>query len=254
MNNIAGTDPTARPPREYRWPWRVHTGESFNPWWNAVYLAAHPPVRALVSTRYRGIENVPSAGPAIIVCNHVSHVDPLLIARFLVDVGRSPHFLAKREVFVGLAGVVMRAAEQIPIDRAAEPSEAFRAASAVLQSGRVVVIMPEGTITRDPAGMPGPMKTGAARLAKLNPGVPVVPISQWGVQRSIDFYQRRFQLLPRSQHFVTAHPPIEVDDDTDVSALTAMISQRLTDGVARLRETAGEQIGLGARPADSGGR
>ncbi|KAF0845323.1 lysophospholipid acyltransferase family protein [Nocardia caishijiensis] len=92
-----------------------------------------------------------------------------------VDVGRRPHFLAEREVFEGFPGVVMRAVEQIPVDRASDPGEAFRAASAALRSGRVVVIMPEGTITRDPAGMPGPMKTGAARLAKANPGVPVVP-------------------------------------------------------------------------------
>ncbi len=188
--------------------------------------------------RSRGFENIPSTGPAIIVCNHVSHIDPLLIGRFLVDAGRSPHFLAKREAFTGFPGVVLRAAEQIPVDREGTPGEAFQAASAALRAGQIVVIMPEGTITRDPEGMPGPLKTGAARLAQSNPDVPVVLISQWGVQRSINLYHKRFRLFPRIRHFVTAHPPLEFDDDLDVAARTAMIAELLVEGIMHHRDSA----------------
>ncbi|MEV0080000.1 lysophospholipid acyltransferase family protein [Nocardia neocaledoniensis] len=234
---MPGPEPAARTPRRFGWPWRVCNGERLNPCWRAVYLWLYPPVRAIAAIRYRGIENVPSTGPAIIVCNHVSHLDPLLVARFLVDVGRSPHFLAKREVFAGFTGILMRAVEQIPIDRTSDPSEAFQAASAALRSGGVVVIMPEGTITKDPTGMPGPLKTGAARLAEQNPGVPLIPICQWGVQRSINLYQKRIQLVPRVRHSITAQPRIEFDDNVDVTTLTTMIQNRLTTGVARLRET-----------------
>ncbi|MGW5309281.1 lysophospholipid acyltransferase family protein [Nocardia thailandica] len=226
-----------RPSRAYGWPWRVG-GERMNPWWRVVYLVLYPPVRALVSLRYRGIGNIPATGPVIVVCDHVSHLDPLLVARFLVDAGRSPRFLAKREVFTGFTGVVMRAAEQIPIDRARDPAEAFAAASRALRAGGLVVIMPEGTITRDPAGLPGPLKTGAARLAIANPGVPVVPVSQWGVQQSIDLYRRRFRVIPRIRHDVVAHPPLAIGDGIEAGALTALIAEQLTGGVRELRNRA----------------
>ena len=76
--------------------------------------------------------------------------------------------------------------------------------------GKIIVLHPEGTVTRDPDGWPMAGKTGAARLAMLVPDVPVIPIAQWGVQEQIDLYRKKIKLFPRPRHVMSVGEPIDL--------------------------------------------
>ena len=102
----------------------------------------------------RGVENVPSEGPAIVVCNHVSFVDSVFLP---LVIPRSISFLAKSDYFTGkgIKGFVtrtfMKATGQLPIDRTGgKASEAsLNTGLQVLSEGRLLGIYPEGTRSPD---------------------------------------------------------------------------------------------------------
>jgi hypothetical protein len=106
----------------------------------------------------------------------------------------------------------------------------------------VIVLHPEGTVTRDPEGWPMIGKTGAARLATLAPDTPVIPVAQWGVQDQFDLYRKRVKLIPRPRHVISVGEPIDLSAfrgrEATVATLhemTDLIMRRLRTDVAELR-------------------
>ena len=142
-------------------------GEKMGAGWRFVWLVLYYPVSALFRLRYRNMDRVPQQGPMIIVTNHVSHIDPFLVAKFILDSARTPRFLAKESIFdVPVVGWAMRTMGHIPVKRGTvDARQSLSAAVAALDRGEVIVLHPEGTVTRDPDGWPMTGKTGAARLA-----------------------------------------------------------------------------------------
>jgi 1-acyl-sn-glycerol-3-phosphate acyltransferase len=212
--------------------------------WRVVWLVFYGPVSALCKVRYRNIDGIPEQGPALIVVNHVSHVDPFLVGKLVIDAGRTPRFLAKDTIFaVPVVGAAMRRMGHIPVRRGTlEARHSFGAALDALRDGRVLVMHPEGTVTRDPDGWPMIGKSGAARLALLAPEVPLIPVAQWGVQNSIDLYRKKVRLFPRPRHELAVGSPIDLDeyrsrpvDAKTLRAATDLIMRRLRADVAELR-------------------
>ena len=161
-------------------------------------LVVHPVASLIFRLRYRHGERIPPAGPVLLVANHVSVLDPLACARLVYDHGRIPHFLAKESVFKGLAGMILRAAGQIPVARySSEARGSLAAAQADLLAGNLVVIYPEGSVTRDPDWWPMEARTGVARLA-LTTNATVIPVAQWGPQRVHDYHARKLHLRLRT--------------------------------------------------------
>jgi 1-acyl-sn-glycerol-3-phosphate acyltransferase len=113
----------------------------------------------------------------------VSYLDPFAHAYFVVEAGRRPRFLAKRELFDNwFTNMVLTGAHQIPVDRGAHDGTPLLAAADALAAGEVVVVYPEGTShTDDPEFRPATGKTGVVRLALMS-GVPVLPVATWGGQ------------------------------------------------------------------------
>ena len=171
-----------------------------------------PLTSGLFRLRWRRLDRIPAAGPAIVVINHVSYADPFIVARALWQSGRLPHFLTKASLFeLPLVGSILRSAGQIPVQRATQvAAQSLGEAVAALRRGEVVVIYPEGTVTRDDEFWPMSGKTGVARLIRQLPDVPVVPVGQWGVQEAVDVYHRRLRLLPRKIVTVSVGEPIDV--------------------------------------------
>lgn len=213
-------------------------------WLRSAWFISIPPTTVLFRRTYRDIERVPETGPAIVVINHVSYVDPLLVIRFVYDSGRIPRFLAKSGLFtIFIFGRILRGTGQIPVYRGtADAGDSLREAEAALDAGDVVVIYPEGTVTRDPDWWPMRAMTGAARLA-LTRDVPVIPVAQWGAQYSVDWYAKRFRPFPRKKVTFQAGPPV------DLSAyrgrpLTATLLRETTDTIMRaIRDQLGEVRG-----------
>lgn len=212
-------------------------------WW-IVILVLYTPFSLLIRTRYRNLERLPQSGGAIVVVNHVSHVDPFLAGKLVIDGARRPRFLAKDSIFdVFAVGAAMRRMGHIPVKRGtADARQSFDAAVRALENGGMIVLHPEGTVTRDPDGWPMVGKTGAARLALLAPDVPVIPIAQWGVQKQIDLYRKKVKLFPRPRHTLSVGEPIDLSafrgrrpDAATLREATDVIMRRLRSDVAELR-------------------
>jgi len=219
-------------------------GEKLGAAWRTVWLVLYAPSSLLIKSRYRHLDRMPATGAAIIVVNHVSHVDPFLVAKLVIDAARTPRFLAKDSIFdIPVVGAAMRGMGHIPVRRGSvDAVQSLDAAVDALARGRLIVLHPEGTVTRDPDGWPMAAKTGAARLALLAPDVPVIPVAQWGVQDSIDLYRKRFRLVPRPRHTLSVGEPIDLSAYRDkqptgavLRDVTDVLMRRLRDDVAELR-------------------
>src|ERR1700709_818583 len=126
--------------------------------------------------------------------------------------GRIPHFLAKESVFKGFAGTLLRGAGQIPVARdSRDAHQSLAAARADLHAGNVIVIYPEGSVTRDPEWWPMQARTGAARLALTTDAV-VVPVAQWGPQRLHDYHAKKLHLRLRTPAAYDVGEPVDLTE------------------------------------------
>jgi 1-acyl-sn-glycerol-3-phosphate acyltransferase len=142
-------------------------------------------VRAIFGFRAVDAEHVPTAGPVIVACNHVSYLDPVVLG---IGFLRPVTYLAKKELFaIPVLGPIIKGLGVYPLDREAGGVAAVRAALRALKDGRCIGIFPEGT--RNFSGeVQG--KGGAALLASLS-GAPVVPAAISGTLRARPFHQIR---------------------------------------------------------------
>jgi 1-acyl-sn-glycerol-3-phosphate acyltransferase len=201
------------------------------------------PVRVLMNlfgrVRAEGTEKIPSAGPAIIVPYHSSYLDPLVVGLVIWQTGRLPHYLAKSSLFAGVVGRVLRGIGQIPVLRfSAQAGDSLRYAEAALAAGEIVVIYPQGTLTKDPQMWPESSKTGAARLA-LRTGAPLIPVTHWGLHTPMPVGAKVPKPAPRTRIRVQVGDPIDYRDLADgrdgIARLTDRITAHIALGVAQLR-------------------
>ncbi len=180
-------------------------------WVGLAAVAFYPSTALMTRRRIEGGERVPRTGGALVVMNHVSHLDPVYDAVFVHKQGRVPHFLAKHGLWnVPVLGSVLRGARQIPVYRGtADAQQSLRAAHEALEQGMLVIIYPEGTITRDPDGWPMASRTGVARLA-LEHDVPVVPAARWGTRDLYDHYRKKFRPFPRKTVVTKVGEPVDL--------------------------------------------
>lgn len=159
-----------------------------------------PILNLIVKRDWRGTEKMPKTGAAIVVCNHLSYLDPLTFTHFLYNNGRAPRYLGKESVFrVPFIGWFIKAAGQIPVNRESKDAiKGFVHAIAVLKAGHMLGVYPEGTLTRDENLWPMKAKTGVARLA-LETDTPVYPCASWGPERVIPPYGKKIKLFPRTK-------------------------------------------------------
>jgi 1-acyl-sn-glycerol-3-phosphate acyltransferase len=187
------------------------TAREFSPSYRLAVRLLRPPLTAMMRRDWRGAENLPADSGFVACSNHISHLDPLTLAHFLVDHGWPPRFLAKQAVFeVPVVGRIITGAGQIPVRRGAvDASRSLEAAIEAVRAGECVAVYPEGTLTRDPGLWPMAGKTGAARIA-LSTGVPVIPIAQWGAQELLEPYGKRLHVLRHPLVHVWAGPPVDL--------------------------------------------
>lgn len=146
----------------------------------AAALTASLIVRIAVRLRIYGAEHVPPRGPALLVANHVSHLDPVVLSVVAHRLGRQVRLVAVQELFDKPAlGSLARALGFIPV-RLGNGAEVLSRAQAALAQGDLVLIYPEGTIPA--AGVVVPARSGAA-LISVRAQVSVIPIASDGLER-----------------------------------------------------------------------
>jgi len=175
----------------------------------SVLASVFYPVTWLFSRRTaQGLENIPREGPALVVVNHPSYIDPIIDAIYIHELGRIPRFFTKHTLWnIPVLGRVLDGAGQIPVYRnTTKAGDSLRGADEALRAGRIVMIYPEGTLTDDPDGWPGKGRTGVARIALAN-DVPVIPAAKWGTKDILDSRTRKFRPFPRKRvHMVVGAP------------------------------------------------
>lgn len=126
-----------------------------------------------------GAEVVPESGPVILAANHQSFLDPPMVGLRIV---RPPVYLARRSLFRNrFFGALIRYFGAAPIDREGPGVGSLRQSLRFLEAGRVLVLFPEGTRSRD--GSVGPFRPGVALLAEKTNAV-VVPVRIRGGERT----------------------------------------------------------------------
>ena len=126
----------------------------------------------------RGREYVPMKGPLLIIANHPSWYDPILLG---VVLPRRVWYFTKIEIFRWpIVGLLCRLTGQIPVHRGTHDHAALEKGLAYLREGKAVMVFPEGAVEKQ--GRMIPAHTGTAMLA-VRTGVPVLPIALCGTRR-----------------------------------------------------------------------
>jgi 1-acyl-sn-glycerol-3-phosphate acyltransferase len=129
----------------------------------------------LFGLRTNGQEVLTRKGSLMVVCNHISELDPPVLGS---TIPRQSYFMAKRELFSRRMGeFYMPRIGAFPVNRDGVDTAALRTGLEVLRKGYVLVVFPEGTRSND--GQPLPVKPGVGLLA-VRSGVPVLPAFVWG--------------------------------------------------------------------------
>jgi 1-acyl-sn-glycerol-3-phosphate acyltransferase len=243
-NRISYAPPKGKP-LGTNWAFRIGAG------------VLRPLLNLIVKKDWRGAENLPKSGAAIVVCNHLSYLDPLTFTHFLYNNGRAPRYLGKEAVFkVPFIGWFIKQAGQIPVKRESKDAVlGFEHAIAVLKAGHLLGVYPEGTLTRDENLWPMRAKTGVARLAIMT-GVPVYPCASWGPEKIIPPYGRKIRLFPRTKVSVIMGDKIKLDNwrdsnnQSDIEAATDAIMDEITKLLEILRGESAPKVRFDPKKSD----
>ncbi len=177
----------------------------------------------IISIVYRirptGTGNIPDTGPAVVVCNHVSFMDPLILGG---SIRRPMRFVMYYKIFdIPFLKFFFKTAKAIPIASAREDralmEEAFEQVDAELADGNIVCIFPEGAITRD--GEVQRFRPGIEKIIARRP-VPVIPVALgrlWGSW----FSRRREGGLRKLPGRLFARVPVTIGDAVPPAEVTA---------------------------------
>jgi 1-acyl-sn-glycerol-3-phosphate acyltransferase len=167
-------------------------------WWLG-WLASYPAGMLGLRLRVHGRRNL-GKGPQIVASNHLTNVDPLVLGW---ATARELNFLAKAELFQvsRFFSWLIRGFNAWPVRRGGADREALATCSSILQSGRTLVLFPEGT--RSGSGELAPFRPGVGMLAVRN-RAPVVPTAIINLERTWlsywvdrDFVRRGLRRRPR---------------------------------------------------------
>ncbi|MBK7014510.1 MAG: MFS transporter [Sulfuritalea sp.] len=188
-------------------------------------------IHSVYRLRVRELAEIPEDGPAVIVCNHVSFVDALVV---MAACKRPIRFVMDHQIFRWpVLNFVFRTSKAIPIASAKEDpammEKAFEEVGKALDAGDLVGIFPEGKITAD--GNINPFRPGISRILARNP-VPVVPMALRGLWGS--FFSRKDGAAMTRPFRRGVYSKIELVMGTAVPAAEAK-PERLQAEVAAMR-------------------
>ncbi|QKT05857.1 1-acyl-sn-glycerol-3-phosphate acyltransferase [Gordonia sp. X0973] len=177
---------------------------------------------------FRGLDNLPSTGGAVLAINHTGYFDFLPVALGVESRGRRIRFMIKSEMMdIGIMRFLITHTGTVPVDRSAG-HEAYEAAVTTLRDGELLGVYPEATISR--SFEIKELKSGAVRMAAAA-GVPVIPIICWGAHRL--WSKGGIRALGRKKFPVV----VEYGTPIDVSDVDLASTPAVDECVSELHET-----------------
>jgi 1-acyl-sn-glycerol-3-phosphate acyltransferase len=185
--------------------------EWFSWFWYEFFYHFHCLLMTLgFSLRCEGSRHIPPRGPVLILANHQSFFDPMVLGCIT---HRHLSFLARKTLFhPPWFGWLLRSLNAFPVDQEGVAKDGIRTVLQLLEKGQVVVVFPEGTRTED--GKMGPLKPGVQLLLKRAP-VPVVPVGIAGAFEAMPYWEKVPKLCPlwlpatRSAMAAVVGPPLD---------------------------------------------
>ena len=197
-----------------------------------VWLVMWMPLHAAYRLRFVSRGRIPESGAYILSGNHVSYLDPVLMA---LHSFRPVHFMAKTELFSGSPAFawLLRHLHAFPVVRGTPDREAILEASRLLDEGGIVGVFPEGTRGEGDLGQ----GLGGAAMISLRTGVPIVPVGVHGTDSALPKGARRAR-FPRVT--VAFGDPLDPADYADggrkerVAAMTATLMERISETLSTM--------------------
>lgn len=188
-----------------------------------MWLLSH----SMYKVTHKGLDNIPDEGGYVLVCNHVSYVDALLIGG---AIKRPIRFIMYYKIFnIPILSFIFRIANTIPIAGYKEDKAIFEKAftdiAEALRKGELVCIFPEGKLTRD--GDIDQFKSGIEKIISETP-VPVIPMSIQGL------WNTSFSRNPKRKMLRNFRAPINIIVDKPI-APEQITKELLHDKVVALR-------------------
>jgi len=166
-----------------------------------------PLSKLLFRLSIQGRDSISSSGPLILVANHKSYIDPILVG---LASRRPIHYMAKSELWrIPVLGWLITRLNAFPVHRGTADRAVIRTALGLLEHGEIVLLFPEATRHRGP-GL-GAIHPGAGVIAQ-KAGVPIVPVALLGSETILP-EGRRFPRFPKLR--VVVGEPIPPASATD---------------------------------------
>ena len=180
-----------------------------------------------------GRENLPSKDNFLLLANHVSYIDPFVIA---TAANQELHFMTRDDALTWpLIGSMLKFFNGYPVKRGAPDLKALKHTISLLKSGKPVLLFPEGTRSAD--GQLGSAADGVGFITKYAQ-VPTIPVFIGGTEKILS---RSESLSLRTKITVTFGTPLDFSDLATESRRQQyrLISERIMDEIAQLRKQRG---------------
>lgn len=178
--------------------------------------------------KVEGRENVPKTGSVIFIANHLSNLDPAIVAALT---RRDPGFLAKRELFkFPLFAFLLRKYGAFPLNRGTSDTRALRWATERLSSKNAgLILFPEGTRNKNGTGLQKGLP-GVTHIA-LKTGAPVIPIGITGTEPLQNVLK---VFVPRARIRIKIGPPFRVTSPSGTRVLRGDLESMTTEVMVRV--------------------
>lgn len=198
-------------------------------WYRLVQITVATLLSSVSGIRVSGRNNLPPHGGALLVSNHVSHLDVFILG---IPLHRPLNYVARSTLFLPGLGRFIRSVGGFPIQRDGIGAQGLKETLRRIKKGGIVVLFPEGTRSHD--GELGELKSGISVLA-ARAHVPVIPA---GIAGTFEAWPRS-QALPRP-HPIRIHygPPLLPADleGLETEAVTQLIRDRILECVDVARD------------------
>lgn len=189
-------------------------------WYAALWCLCWAASKVWFRFRYRGGPQVPSTGPVMLLANHQSNLDPVLVG---IACSRQLRYLAKQSLFFWPLSWLIRSLGAVPLDLSGSALSGMRTTLRLLKQGEAVLVFPEGS--RTPDGTLQPLKPGFCPLARRSRAT-LVPVGLDGAFAALPAQA----WFPRPARIALAiGPPIPFDQYESLSdeQLMALVAERI---------------------------